>query len=159
MTHHLLPDIDRGWLDQVSNAFLIREPREVITSFVRVVRNPTLQDTGYPQQLEIFDLVRQRSGCIPPVLDARDVLENPRRLLTLLCNALDVEFTDAMLSWAPGPRPTDGIWAKYWYGAVLQSTGFQPYQPKNEPIPPHFTDLLDRAEASYRQLHEHRLGQ
>src|SRR5438128_3964112 len=28
MTHHLLPEIDRGWPDQVTNAFLIREPRE-----------------------------------------------------------------------------------------------------------------------------------
>src|SRR6266851_353250 len=29
MTHHLLPAIDRGWLDRVTNAFLIRAPREV----------------------------------------------------------------------------------------------------------------------------------
>jgi hypothetical protein len=159
MTHHLLPAIDRGWLNRVTNAFLIREPREVITSFVRVVPNPTLEDTGYPQQMEIFNLVRQGTGRTPPVVDARDVLENPRRLLMLLCDALDVAFTDAMLSWPPGPRASDGIWAKHWYGAVWQSTGFQPYQPKNDPVPPAMTGLLDQAEAIYRQLYQHRLGQ
>jgi sulfotransferase family protein len=159
MTHHLLPEIDRGWLDRVSNAFLIRAPREVVASLARVLAEPRLEDTGFPQQLEIFSLVRQRTGRVPPVVDARDVLENPERLLRLLCAALDVEFTPAMLSWPPGPRDTDGVWVKYWYGAVLQSTSFQPYRPRDEPIPPHLAGLLDQAEAAYRQLYEHRLGQ
>ena len=159
MTHHLLPEIDRVWLDRVTNAFLIREPREVITSFVKVAGEPRLEDTGFPQQLEIFDLVRKRIGKVPPILDARDVLEDPLRLLRLLCAAVDVEFSEAMLSWSPGPRETDGIWAKYWYEAVWRSTGFQPYRPKNEPVPPHLMGILEDAETIYRRLHEHRLGQ
>jgi hypothetical protein len=159
MTHHLLPEIDRGWLGRVSNAFLIREPREVVTSFVRIAGTPRLEDTGLPQQLEIFDLVRRRTGQVPPVLDARDVLDNPERLLRLLCAAVDVEFTEAMLSWPPGPRDTDGVWARHWYDAVLKSTTFQPYRPKNEPVPPHLAGMLEEAEAIYRQLHQHRLGQ
>jgi hypothetical protein len=158
MTHHLLPDIDRGWLDQVTNAFLIRAPREVVISLDRVVPNPRLEDTGLPQQLEIFSLVRRRTGAVPPVLDARDVLDNPDRQLRLLCAALEIEFTEAMLSWPPGPRDTDGVWAKRWYGAALQSTSFQPYQPRNDPVPAHLAGLLDQAEAIYRQLYEHRLG-
>ena len=157
MTHHLLPEIDRAWLDRVTNAFLIREPREVVTSFVRIAGEPRIEDTGFPQQLEIFSLVRQRTGRIPPVVDARDVLENPARMLRLLCAALDVEFTDAMLSWPLGPRDTDGVWAKYWYDAVLKTTTFQPYRPKNEPVPAHLAGLLEEAEEIYRQLYEHRL--
>jgi hypothetical protein len=159
MTHHLLPEIDRGWLDRVTNAFLIRDPREVVASFVKIAGTPRLEDTGLPQQLEIFSLVRQRTGRVPPVLDARDVLRDPGRLLRALCAALDVEFTDAMLSWPAGPRDTDGVWAKYWYDSVLKTTTFQPYRPKNEPIPPQLTPLLDQAEAIYRQLHQFRLGQ
>ncbi len=159
MTHHLLPEIDRGWLDQVTNAFLIREPREVITSFLRVIPNPRPEDTGYPQQLEIFNLVREGTGRVPAVIDARDVLQDPPRLLRLLCAALDVDFTDAMLSWPPGPRPTDGVWARYWYDAVLKTTTFGPYKPKNEPVPPQFAGLLEQAEDIYRQLHAQRLGQ
>jgi hypothetical protein len=159
MTHHLLPEIDRGWLDRVTNAFLIRAPREVVTSFVRVAGEPRLEDTGLPQQLEIFSLVRQRTGRVPPVVDARDVLEDPAHLLRLLCKALDVEFTEAMLSWPPGPRATDGVWAKHWYDAVLKTTSFQPYRPRNESVPSHLAGLLEQAEDIYRQLYEHRLGQ
>jgi hypothetical protein len=159
MTHHLLPEIDRGWLDRVTNAFLIRAPHEVVTSFVRVAGEPRLEDTGLPQQLEIFSLVRQRTGRVPPVVDARDVLEDPARLLRLLCQALDVEFTEAMVSWPPGPREADGVWAKYWYDAVLKTTSFQPYRPRNEPVPPHLAGLLDEAEDIYRLLYVYRLGQ
>ena len=159
MTHHLLPEIDRAWLGRVHSAFLLREPRAVIASFLRVAGNMQLADTGLPQQLEIFDLVRRATGRVPPVVDARDVLLDPPRLLRLLCAALDVDFTEAMLSWPPGPRASDGIWAKHWYSSVLRSTTFQPYQPCSEPVPVHLTKMLEQAEAIYRQLHEHRLGQ
>jgi hypothetical protein len=159
MTHHLLPEIDHAWFDRLSHAFLIREPREVVTSFVRIAGTPRLEDTGYPQQLDIFNTVRARTGRIPPVIDARDVLNQPERTLRLLCAALDVEFTDAMLTWPPGTRPTDGIWAKHWYDAVVKTTGFQLYRPKNEPVPDHLQGLLAEAEAIYDKLRIFRLGQ
>ena len=44
----------------------------------------------------------------PLVIDARDVLEDPKRVLTLLCQAVGVDFTERMLSWEPGLRDTDG---------------------------------------------------
>jgi hypothetical protein len=157
MTHHLLPQIERGWLDRVTNAFLIREPREVVTSFVKVAGEPRLQDTGLPQQLEIFNWVRERTGTTPPVVDTRDVLTNPAHTLRLLCEALNLEFTDAMLSWPPGPRETDGVWAKYWYDALLKTTNFQPYSPKDDAVPPHLAGLLKEAEEIYETLYAHRL--
>lgn len=157
MTHHLLPDIDRGWMRQLDHVFLIREPREVITSLALVTPNPTLEDTGYPQQDEIFRWVCEHTSRTPPVIDARDVLENPARMLRQLCEALGVEYTDAMLSWPAGPRDTDGIWAKHWYEAVWQSTGFQPYNPKNRPMREPLLGLLDEANTLYQRMHAQRL--
>src|SRR5437588_6087504 len=58
MTHHLLPEIDRAWLDRVENAFLIREPRAVVASWMRVAGTPRPTDLGFAQQLEIFERVR-----------------------------------------------------------------------------------------------------
>jgi hypothetical protein len=159
MTHHLLPEVDRAWLGRLDHAFLIREPREVVASFARVAGEPRLEETGLPQQLEIFELVRRKTGTVPPVVDARDVLNDPRRLLELLCGALGVKFMDVMLSWPAGPRETDGVWARHWYQAVLQSTSFQPYSQREVAIPAHMSGLLARAEAIYGELYEHRLGQ
>src|SRR5207302_710674 len=78
-------------------------------------RELTLEDVGFVQQSEIFDFVRRQTGALPPVIDADDVLRDQERMLRLLCDAVGVESTDAMLSWPPGRRETDGIWAKYWY--------------------------------------------
>lgn len=157
MTHHLLPEIDREWLGQLTHAFLIREPREMLTSLIKTIPEPTLADTGLPQQSEIFEWVRGRTGSIPIVIDARDVLENPRGLLARLCAALGVPFDESMLSWPPGRRPTDGIWAKHWYANVERSTTFGPYQPKNEAVPARFQGLLRDCIAHYEALAPYRL--
>ncbi len=57
MSHHLLPEIDRGWLDRVTNVFLLRPPRHMLTSLVRILPHPSLLDTGLPQQVEILTLL------------------------------------------------------------------------------------------------------
>jgi hypothetical protein len=157
MAHHLLPHIDRGWLGHVTNAFLIRDPREMITSLAKVLPAVRLVDTGLPQQVEIFDLVRRQTGLIPPVIDSKDVLDNPRRVLSILCERLELPFDEAMLSWPPGPRETDGIWAKHWYHQVEQTTTFQPFQPKNEQVPAGLGEILSKCIELYQRLHIHRL--
>lgn len=157
MSHHLVPQVPRDWLRHVTNCFLIREPREVLTSLIKHVPDANLLDTGYAQQAEIFDLVRGWTGKTPPVVDARDVLNDPRRVLGKLCEALNVEFTDSMLSWAPGLRETDGVWAKYWYKEVETTTSFRPYRPKAEPVPPQMREMLNTCEEHYQRLYAHRL--
>jgi hypothetical protein len=156
MTHHLLPHIDRAWLGQVTNAFLIRHPREVIASFLKIVAEPVLEDVGFVQQADIFRWVKQHAGTTP-VVDAADVLNNPRRTLGLLCDAVGVEFQERMLNWPPGLRPTDGVWAKHWYKEVETTTGFKPYTPKNQILPAACRDLVERCLACYDEMHEHRL--
>jgi Sulfotransferase domain len=158
MTHHLLPEIDRGWLAAVTNCFLIRDPADVIVSYIKKNNDPTLEDIGFVQQAEIFDWVREHTGAIPPVIDTHDVLENPAKVLRLLCDAIGVPFTEAMLSWEPGLRETDGIWAKHWYGEVATSTGFRGPLPKNpEPVPQRLRIIHDRARQYYERLYENRL--
>jgi hypothetical protein len=158
MTHHLLPEIDRAWLGAVTNCFLIRDPREVIVSYIKRNNDPALEDIGFVQQAEIFDLVRAHTGAISPVIDARDILENPEKILRLLCDAVGVEFVDAMLSWPPGLRDTDGIWAKHWYGEVVNSTAFRKPLPREpEPVPERLRNVYDRSRESYDRLYEYRL--
>jgi hypothetical protein len=158
MAHHMLPVIGRDWMAGVTHAFLIRHPREVLISLARVVPRPTLEETGFPQQWEIFSEVKEKTGKIPPVIDARAVLENPSRQLRLLCDSLGVPFLDCMISWPAGPRATDGVWAKYWYDAVIQSTGFERYRPRTEAVPSHLAQVHAAAEEIYERLYAYRLG-
>jgi len=160
MTHHLLPDMGRDWLGQVTNAFLIREPAGVVASYAKVRGTPTVQDLGFSQQVEIFRACADRSGQAPAVVDAADLLADPERVLRLLCQRLGVGFDPAMLSWPAGPRASDGVWAPHWYAAVQTSTGFA--RPAvvgtSPPVPEHLLDLLERCRPCYQELAAYRLG-
>jgi hypothetical protein len=157
MTHHLLPEIDREWLAAVTNCFLIRDPREVISSYIKKREDPALEDLGLVQQAEIFDFVRTRTNAVPPVVDAKDVLQDPERTLRLLCETIGIEFSKPMLSWPPGLRDTDGIWAKYWYGEVAKTTSFQPYRARHYEVPENLRELYARCRDCYEKLYQHRL--
>ncbi len=157
MTHHLLPEVERDWLGDLSNCFLIRDPAEVITSYIKKNDDPKFEDLGFIQQVEIFEWARTHTGSIPPVIDAKDVLKDPERMLRLLCQAIGIQFDEAMLSWPPGLRETDGMWAKHWYGEVTRSTSFQPYRSKAERIPVHLRKIHDQCRECYEQLYECRL--
>lgn len=155
MAHHFLPEIDRGWLNRVTNCFLIRDPREMLPSYVKKNGLPRLEDTGYPQLLEIFQHVQSHTGDSPPVIDSRHVLEDPAGVLRRLCDALKISFTEEMLSWPPGFRSTDGIWAKHWYPEVEKTTSFRPYRSKADPVPGELADIYRQCNGIYQELQRH----
>jgi hypothetical protein len=158
MTHHMLAAFPRGWINRVTNVFLIRDPRLVLASYVRKRESVQLDDVGFRQQAEIFARVADRTGAAPVVVEGRDLLAAPEPMLRLLCAKTGISFDPHMLHWPPGPRPEDGAWAPHWYGAVWQSTGFGP--PPADAVPD-LPDALRRvAEAAmpfYEQLRPHRL--
>jgi len=155
MTHHLLPEIDRAAFAGMTHAFLIRDPRQLLASYARVRSEPALADLGLEQQAEIF---RTFGG---PVVDAADILRDPPATLSALCVALGIAFDPAMLSWPAGPRPTDGVWAPYWYDSVWRSTGFGPYRPMpagaGADIPAELEPLAAQCQPFYDDLAAHRL--
>jgi len=157
MAHHLLPEIEIDWIAGLTNCFLIRDPEAMLTSLIEFLPRPTTDDTGLPQQVRIFAWVREATGRTPPVLDARDVLENPRGMLSALCDALNLPFCDEMLSWPPGRRSTDGVWARHWYAKVEQTATFAPYRANLRRVPDELTGVLHECRPLYEQLYEHRL--
>jgi hypothetical protein len=157
MAHHLLPMIERGWLDALTHAFLIREPDEMVASLLKTFPGAGLADTGLPQQCEIFDRVAERQGRAPPVVLASDVLKDPRAQLEALCGALGIPFLAAMLSWSPGRRDTDGAWAPHWYAAVEASTGFEPFRRRHVELTDDHARLVDECRPWYEKLYALRL--
>ena len=152
MTHHLLPEVDRSALGGLTHAFLIRDPRRLLASYAKVRARPVLADLGLDQQAEIY---RTFGG---PVIDAADILRDPRAALDALCGALGIGFDPAMLSWPAGPRPTDGVWARYWYDSVWRSTGFGPNrEPVAADLPADLEPLAAQCEPFYAELAAHRL--
>jgi hypothetical protein len=158
MTQHMLPHMSLQWLDALTHCFLIREPAAVVASFTRNRPDAATWELGFEQQSRLFDHVSNRLGRAPPVVDARDVLENPRGILAALCARIGIAFSERMLHWPAGPRASDGVWAPHWYAAVEQSTGFAPYEPARVELDAFQSALADQCRPFYERLARYRIA-
>lgn len=156
MAHHTV-GVDRSFLAELTNLFLIRDPRDVLTSLVERIPRPEMRDTGYRAQLELFAHVTDRLNRDPIVVDARDLRNHPRAILSAVCERAGIGFDPAMLSWEAGPIPEDGVWAEHWYDAVHASTGFRPHEPKDAEVPDRLSDLLAECRTVYERMSRHAL--
>ncbi|MEQ9264624.1 MAG: sulfotransferase family protein [Balneolaceae bacterium] len=150
MTHHLV-DLDWSFMKDTINVILTRDPKDMLRSIVHQIPNPVMRDVGYAQHLELMEYLNG-IGQSPIVIDSKEVLMEPEKKLTEICEFLGLSFDKRMLNWKPGARPEDGIWAKYWYHNVHKSTGFQPYKPKTDPFPNKLKELLTECEECYEKL-------
>lgn len=150
MTHHLM-DLDKEFLKEGFNILLTRDPVEMLPSFDKVIPNPSLKDVGYHEHIELLNHLKAKQ--IPyVVLDAKQTLLNPQKVLKVLCEKAAIPMDINMLSWNAGPRSEDGIWANHWYDSVHKSTGFKEYQPKGTKFPNHLKELLMEAKPYYEFL-------
>ncbi len=156
MAHHVSPDLNLDWTLRLRNVLLIRDPAEVVASYVRARETCEPEDIGVPQQawlLERWD----GQGLEVPILDAHDFLLDPEAHLRWLCDWLGIPFTAQMLSWPPGPRPSDGVWAPHWYAAVWASIGFAPWVRRETTLSAHDAAVAEACRPTYEALAARRL--
>jgi hypothetical protein len=150
MTHHLL-DLDRSFMKSLTNVILTRNPVEMLPSFDKVIKNPSIDDVGYKLHIDLIEDFRKNDIDFI-VLDSMNVLLNPEGVLKQMCNHIGIPFDENMLQWKPSKRPEDGVWAKYWYDNVHKSSGFSEYRAKTAPFPKHLEELLNECLPYYNDL-------
>ena len=153
MAQHLVPGLPRDWIGSLRNVLLIRDPAQVVSSYLRSRAEVTPDDIGILQQLELHEQL----GPDVPVIEAADFLRDPEAYLRWLCHYAGVAFLPAMLSWPAGPRASDGVWAPYWYDAVLRSTGFEPYVPRHVELTAEGEAVVAETRPAYQRLADVRL--
>jgi hypothetical protein len=156
MTHHLLPNYERDWIPKLTNILLIRDPSEVVASYVKSRASVTATDIGIPQQRQLYDEIIQATGKAPPIIDAGDFLRAPEKYLRALCDFLQIEFTDRMLHWPAGRRNSDGVWAPYWYAAVEASTGFEAWRARENTLTGEAAKVTESCRPDYDFLYRRR---
>ncbi len=158
MCHHLLPTMDIEWTAQLHNIFLIRKPEAVIASYLKARGTVSAEEIAFPRQFELFQFLSDRAGQPPPVIETDAFLADPEGHLRALCAHLEIPFEPAMLSWPPGPRETDGVWAPWWYESVHRSTGFRPPAPSDSPeLDRPARRVADQCRPMYEAMDEHRI--
>jgi hypothetical protein len=152
MAHHLDLADDRAddlaWTAAFRNVLLVRDPAEVVASYVRARESCEPEDIGLLQQVRLLEEWEQT----PPVVDAGDFLRDPEAHLRWLCEWLGIGFTTRMLSWPPGPRDSDGVWAPHWYDSVWRSTGFEPWRPRSVELSAHDAAVAEACRPAYERL-------
>jgi hypothetical protein len=157
MSHHLLPGMAHDWIHSLRNVFLIRDPAEVVSSYLKSRATVTPEDIGLLQQGQLFDELVERTGVAPPVIDAGDFLRAPEAHLRALCSWLGIGFSERMLHWPAGPRDSDGVWAPHWYDAVWRSTGFEPWQGRDVHLEGDSARVAEACRPVYERLHAQRM--
>lgn len=146
MPHHMLPDFPLDWAMDCVNIHLIRHPARVIASYGVKHDQMGMDDIGFAAQTALHN----RIGGL--VIDSADIRADPRGMLEKLCAEIGLPFDPAMLAWRAGTRSFDGVWARHWYNAVHESTGFAGAE---EPLPELTGDarqLVDQAMPHYERL-------
>ncbi len=150
MTHHLY-ELNEDFLSEVSNIIFIRDPRQIISSYAKVRPDVTMQDIGIEKQWQLFNSLIERK-VTPVVLDSNEILKDPEGVLKKLCSALGIPYYKTMLSWKAGSKKEDGVWAKYWYENVHQSTGFEMQKTSNRALPEYLEPLYFESKKYYDLL-------
>ena len=157
MTQHMLPEIDLAWMADVTNVFLIRHPARVAKSFAVKYDGFGADELGFRRQWELFEHARSL-GQSPVVVDSSDIRANPSAMLSNLCAAIGLKFSDDMLSWPQGGHTRDGVWAQHWYGAVHRSTGFDGPESQMPQLSGALDELVKEAMPYYDKMCQFKLS-
>jgi len=151
MCHHILEQTPLDWAEGCQHVFLIRHPARVLASYQQKREAVMLGDIGVEQQLDLYE----EFGGV--VIDSEDIRAAPGPMLRSLCEALDLEFNSAMLSWSAGGIEDEGIWGRHWYNAAHASTGFAAPEGPLPDLSGEVAELCEEALPAYAILRTQRL--
>lgn len=158
MAQHNLDGFNLDWTTQLTNCFLVRDPREVILSYSSKFEITSAKQLGFIQQLDLFNFLKQKTDIVPIVINAKDVLTNTTEILSILCEKLKIPFLNEMLYWQKGQRDSDGIWGHHWYRNVENSTGFQDYRERTGKIPLKLMKIYHQCNHAYLEINRYKIS-
>ncbi len=157
---------DHMWSDEFlalfRHSFLIRDPAKVLTSVYKNWPEFYAKEIGFDELRKLFDILCERDGKAPPVIDSDDLLEDPYGIVEAYCDAVGLPFMAEALSWEPGER-NEVLWydkAGVWHNNLKNSDGLKPQPRKAVDIsvtPDWVRKMYDAFLPQYQHLHRYRL--
>ena len=152
MAHHLIDLNNIDWINHLENCILIRHPKSVINSYIKKNTLNHIDELGYPQQYKIVKYL-DSVGKKFIVIDSDILLNNPEKILSQWCKAINLKFDNSMLNWKKGSHPQDGIWWKHWYDSVINTTHFQKFSKDKNELDKKYQSIYDEALEYYKKLY------
>ena len=123
----------------------------------------TRNEIGFAEQRRLFDILQERDGRSPVVIDSDDLLADPPAMVKRYCDAIGIAFIADALSWEPGER-SEVLWYdgddSIWHETLKHSDGLkaQVRDPVDvATLPAKLQDYHADFISHYRHLYRHRL--
>ena len=157
-----------GEFSSFKHTFLIRDPRKSFPSLrsVHLDREIFLEEYGVRELYDMYKTVKEGIDPNPVIVDADDLLNNPKEIMRSYCNATGLVYTDDMLTWTPGIVED---WKKVnphymiFHKAAMFSSGFtKPTDSTSPPmnideLPTDVKEILQDAMTCYQEMHSARM--
>ena len=157
--NYIMHMADGDFLDHFRHTFLIRHPRKVLSSMYANWEEFTLDETSFVALHDLFDMVVDRYGEIPPVIDSDDLLEQPAAVTEAYCEAVAIPFVPEALDWEEGDREEVTWYGGPWHDNLKLSTGLRPQERnyRDIDIVPFLEELYELCLPHYEALRPHRI--
>ena len=159
-------------LCSAANSFIIRTPEKAIKSLYRqtlakfedsVWDRMVVEEVGYHEQWLMYDKIVNKLGQNAIIIDADDLMANPRDILINYCKFVGLEYNEKMLDWSNDKNINDKPWDFIpisWVSDVKSTTGFRKQdkvQDEGIEYPAIVQDTIDANMCWYQRLYDQRL--
>ena len=158
MTHHILKKTNISWLNKGTNCFLIRHPSKVINSYIKKNKLIDLNDIGIQQQYNLYKYVKKNISEKIIIINADELLKNPKTYLKKFCKIINIEFSEKMLSWQKGDIKDFGIWYKHWYSNIINSSGFNLPKIIDHKVSDQYKSIYNKSLEIYEIMNKHSIS-
>lgn len=156
--YQALPYIDRQFLTEITNTFMIRDPQETMASWYRAKEYPPEEEFGFTALEQIWQILVDELGQKPIVIEANRFRSQPQKILELYCQSIGIGYDPKMLTWEKGQlqkwNEREAQFHAKWHSILDKSKGIiPPIQDKVE-IRPQEREMVARATDIYQKICE-----
>ena len=155
MAYQAAPILDPAILGEFRNSFLVRDPAATLSSLAWRWPDFTDDEAGWDALDRAADLVEQ-TGQEMVVLDAERLCEDPPRVVSRWCDAMDLDYREDALTWKPAAdrAATGKLWGTGTPPRRSRPASAEPGDPPPPPTPdePRLLEAYERAVPVYERL-------
>jgi hypothetical protein len=153
MAYHVTAFMDTDLVGRFTNTFLVRDPREALTSLHAKHPTFTFEEAGYEQLARLYDLAVEQADEPVVVVDADDLMRDADGTVRRFCGAVDLPFVADALRWEAQEVDQFSTWDG-WHDGAQQSTGLGEVGSDRDgtELPPELAEVYERCLPYYEHL-------
>lgn len=155
IAYHTAGFRDEDFVENFRNTFLIREPKQVLSSFYKMWPDFTFEEAGYEQLYRFFECSVE-AGEEPVVVEATDLASNTEATIATYCQKLGIPHKPEALSWEQREVPEWEMWDE-WHTDAQESTRIEELPREEVELPDELQETYEKCLPYYEKLYEKRI--